>query len=352
MVFFLAVGVTLQLPDRLALATVGAAVAVVSGVELFLWKKLIPAVSAAAASAGILLVGNGKPSDLAWFAVCVIGGWCALRSGPAVGVAALVTAGALFGAEWAVAVHDPGWAAWMAGTIVTVAAALLVRHQILLVEQMRALQADLAQRERADERTRIARELHDVIAHGLTVSLLHISSARLAVEHDPDDAARALADAERLARQSLDDVRATVGMLRSPDDDGIARPAPRLADLRRLVEDLRSAQANVSLVVHGELGDVAATTGLTAYRIVQESLTNASRHAPGAVVDVCVEVRAKDVYVAVESSGVPGKGTGMGLTNMQQRAEAVGGTLSAGPGGSGWLVTASLPCVSSNGQRP
>ena len=111
--------------------------------------------------------------------------------------------------------HDPGWGAWTAGVSFTVLAALLIRHQLTLVEQMRGLQADLAQRSRAEERNRIARDLHDVIAHSLTVSLLHVSSARLAVEHDPEDAARALADAERLTRQSLADVRATVGLLRA-----------------------------------------------------------------------------------------------------------------------------------------
>ncbi len=210
---------------------------------------------------------------------------------------------------------------------------------------MRGLQADLAQRSRAEERNRIARDLHDVIAHSLTVSLLHVSSARLAVQYDPEDAARALADAERLTRQSLADVRATVGLLRSPGDDGIAPPPPGVDELPRLVDELRDAQADVSLVVDGALNELPATTGATVYRIVQESLTNAARHAPGAKVQVRVGARDGRVDVSVESAGPPGGGSGMGLQSMQERAEAVGGTLHAGPGGAGWLVHASLPRV-------
>jgi signal transduction histidine kinase len=351
MLVFLAAGLAAQVPGRLAYASVGALVATAGSVELFIVRRLTPAVSAAFATFGIVLVANGSSSDLGWFAVCIIGGWSALRGGVALGLAVLTGAALLFGGEWLLTVHDPGWGAWIAGTAFTVLAALLVRHQLTLVERMRALQADLAQRERADERTRIARELHDVIAHGLTVSLLHVASARLAVEHDPADAARALAEAERLTRRSLDDVRATVGMLHSPGDDGLALPAPRLADLTHLVDDLRVAQADVSLVVHGDLDGVPATTGTTVYRIVQESLTNASRHAAGASVTVCVDVRSGDVYLSIESDGAPGTGTGMGLLNMKQRADAVGGTLTAGPGGSGWLVTASFPRVGSGESR-
>jgi signal transduction histidine kinase len=299
-------------------------------------------VPAAAAIAGTALLASADASNLAWFSVCLVSGWCALIAGRAAGIAFLVAALILFAGEWAFS-HDPGWFAWTAGTAFTVLAALLVHHQTLMMEQMRALQADLAQRERAEERTRIARELHDVIAHSLTVSLLHVSSARLAVEHDPDDAARALADAERLTRRSLDEVRATVGMLRAPDDEGRALPAAGIGDLQQLVDDLRAAQTDVRLEVQGDPDEVPATIGLTAYRIVQESLTNASRHAPGALATVCVEIRETAVDVVIDSSGTPGKGVGMGLANMKERADAVGGTFAAGPGGRGWLVSASLP---------
>src|ERR1700712_1636431 len=106
----------------------------------------------------------------------------------------------------------------MIGVSLTIAATALIRHQLTLVAQLQAMQADLDRRSRAEERNRIARELHDVIAHSLTVTLLHVSSARLAVEHDPQDAVRALLEAERLGRESLAEVRATVGLLRTEAD--------------------------------------------------------------------------------------------------------------------------------------
>ncbi len=340
---FVVIGLATEPPGRTALATGGAIVAVAAAGPLFLLRRHFPIGLAAISTVGIVLLANGEPGSLAWFGICILGGWCALGSGTVVGVTYLSAGIALFGAEWVLAVHDHGWGAWSAGITFTVLAALLIRHQFTLVEQMRDLQADLAQRSRIEERSRIAHDLHDVIAHSLTVSLLHVSSARLAVEHDPEDAARALGDAERLTRQSLADVRATVGLLRLSDDDGIAPPPPGVGDLPRLVDELRAAQTSVSLVVDGDLNGLPATTGATVYRIVQESLTNAARHAPGSNVHVHVAACDGEVDVAVESSGSPGSGSGMGLTSMKERAEAVGGILHAGPQGKGWLVHASLP---------
>ena len=345
---FVGVGLVQALPERALAAVPGAIIAVAAAAGVYLARTRSPRSAlawAAACTVGILLVANGGASDVAWFGVCLVGGWCALVAGRRAGITYLGASLLLFGAEWAFTVHDPGWGPWAAGTGFTVLAALVVRHQMDLVEQLRALQSDLARRSRAEERARIARELHDVIAHSLTVSLLHVSSARLAVEHDPDDAARSLADAERLTRQSLDDVRATVGLLREPGDDGVAPPSPGIEHLPRLVDQLRSARADVSLDLDGDLKTVPATTGTTVYRIVQESLTNASRHAPGASVRVRVSASEDRVEVTVDSDGPPGRGAGMGVVNMQERAAAVGGTCSAGPGGHGWLVHASLPRV-------
>ena len=127
------------------------------------------------------------------------------------------------------------------------------------------------------------------------VSLLHVQSARLAVEHDPADAARALAEAERLGRECLAEVRMTVGMLR---DDGAADrrrrrpPLPGAGGLPALVERFRSAGADVTLTVEGDAGALPATTGLAVYRIAQEALTNAAKHAPGAPTAVRLTVGA------------------------------------------------------------
>src|SRR5436305_4619965 len=340
---FVVAGLVAELPARPVAVAAGSVLALAAGARLLLTAPRMPLAWAALSAAGVVVMANGMPSNVGWFGFCVVGGWCALLAGPASGGAFLAASALVFAAEWALVTRDPGWGPWIGGTVLTVLAALVVRHQLVLVERLRALQADLAHRSRAEERTRIAREIHDVIAHSLTVSLLHVSSARLAVEHDPEEAARALADAERLARQSLADVRVTVGMLRQPGDGGAAPPAPGLDGLNQLVDDLRAAQADVSLDVDGDFDHVPATTGTAVYRLVQESLTNAARHAPGSTVRVQVCASRERVDVSVDSAGVPGRGTGMGLANMRERAEAVGGTCTAGPGGHGWLVLASLP---------
>jgi signal transduction histidine kinase len=217
----------------------------------------------------------------------------------------------------------------------------LVRHQLVLVEALQTAQAGRAERSAAEERNRIAREIHDVIAHSLTVSLLHISAARLAVE---TDAARALGEAERLARQSLDEVRGTMGLLgRGSGTPGVAPPAPGAPQVPELIGQLRRAGADVTLVVDGDLGILPATTGSTLYRIAQEALTNATKHAPGSAVQVQVDITGDTVEFSVGSAGPARQGTGMGLQGMRERALAVGGTCSAGPDGRGWRVHACLP---------
>ena len=234
------------------------------------------------------------------------------------------------------------------GVTFTVFAALLVRHQFDLVNQLREAQAGLAERSRAEERNRIARELHDVIAHSLTVSLLHVTSARLAVEYEPAEAAKSLAEAERLCRQSLAEVRSTVGLLRHDADttDG-PRPVPGIDRVPELVGQFRVAGAGVSLQVDGDTGNLPATVGSAVYRILQESLTNAAKHAPGSVVEVRLAVRPRSVKLQVDSAGLPGQGSGMGLLSMRERAEALGGRCTARPAGDGWTVRAELPLSTS-----
>jgi signal transduction histidine kinase len=329
-----------------ALAAVGAAALLVRQ-----WRPQL--LFAAAATAGIVVFADGRSDNIGLFAVCLLAGWCALTGSRREGLAYWAGTMILFAVEWLRVRPDPGWGAWLAGVTLTVAFSLLIRHDRDLLAQLRRAQAGLAEQAKTQERNRIARELHDVIGHTLTVSLLHVQSARLAVEHDPADAARALAEAERLGQECLAEVRTTVGMLRQdaagPDGPaGSAAPLPGAGGVPALVEQFRSAGADVSLTVEGDTGRLPATTGLAVYRILQEALTNAVKHAPGSPTALRLAVGTGTVTLTAETltahtAAKPGSGTGLGLVSMRERAESLGGTCQAGPGGYGWLVRATLP---------
>jgi signal transduction histidine kinase len=337
-----ALGFTPVHPSPLITAA-GAAAAVGAATLLVLRQR--PALPyAAAATAGIAALADGQSSNIAWFAVCLLAGACVLasrREGLAFWAGTMI----LFVAEWLWGRPDPGWGAWLAGVTLTAGFSLLIRHDRHLLAQLRQAQAGLAEQARTQERNHIARELHDIIGHTLTVSLLHVQSARLAVEHDPSDAARALAEAERLGRECLAEVRMTVGMLRQDGDHpdaGIA-PLPGMDSLPALVGRFRSAGADVTLTVEGEAGGLPATTGLAVHRILQEVLTNAVKHAPGAPTVIRLAIGGGTVTLTADSAAEPGTGTGLGMISMRERAESVGGSCQAGPGGHGWLVRVTLP---------
>ena len=337
-------------------AAVAALVAVAAAAALVYVPRL-PLLAAAVATAAIAVEGDARSSDIGWLAACLLAGWCVIVVSQRVGLIYWAAIMILFAVEWLWIRPDPGWGAWLAGSTLTVLFALMIRHQIDLNAQLRAAQAGLAARARTQERNRIARELHDVIGHTLVVSLLHVQSARLAVEHDPADAARALAEAERLAQECLAEVRMTVGMLREDEGPGAGEaataPLPGVEALPVLVEQFRSAGADVTLTVQGDAGGLPATTALAVYRIAQEALTNAVKHAPGGPTAVHLSVGAGRVTLTADSRAEPGSvtkiSTGLGVISMRERAESLGGTCEAGPGGHGWLVRATLPLPA--GQR-
>jgi signal transduction histidine kinase len=348
---FVLVGVAVRLPDAAPVAVPAAGVALAVGTLLPRVGPALLVPVAVVVAGAVAASGTPVPSNVGWFAVCVLGGWCAVAGPRPAALAFWAAALVLFAGEQLWGRSDPGWAAWAVGTTATVAAGLLVRRERELVVQLRAAQAGLADRARAEERNRIARELHDVIAHSLTVTLLHVASARMALRFAPEDAEKALTEAERLGRETLDEVRSTVGLLRSDgpgrSGEALAAPLPGLSGVPALVDRFRSAGADVAFHLDGDGSGVPATVGLAVYRIVQEALTNAAKHAPGAAVTVEVAV-AEDIRVTVESAGRPGsgRGLGLGLDSMRERAESVGGRLHAGPDGAGWVVRAVLPLPS------
>ena len=343
---FALIGV-LQTQQRTAVAVAAAVVTVLAVIALArMSARGWPLVAGlAVASAGLTVVCNGSSANLGWFGLCVLAGWCALRASTAktlVFGAGLVV---VLAVQWAVVNEDAGGGAWVAGTVFTSIACVMARRERDLVDQLREAQAGLADRARAEERNRIAGEMHDVIGHALTVSLLHVSSARLALDDDPDEARTSLAEAERLGRASLAEVRQAVGMLREQTSSSV--PLPHVGQLPELVESFRRAGRTVHLDVDGEVDAVSTTTGLTVYRIVQESLTNVVRHAPTAAARVRLEIATDRVRVTVDDDGGPPFGgaapDGVGIISMRERAEASRGRLTAGPTPTGWRVAAELP---------
>jgi signal transduction histidine kinase len=212
---------------------------------------------------------------------------------------------------------------------------------------MRAAEKFLAEEAARDERRRLAREVHDVIAHSMTVTLLHVNGARLAIRSKPEDAERALERAERFGRASLEDLRRTVRLLSESDDPMLGTSVELADDLERLREGFAEAGASVELRMDGDLEAVPPFVALTVLRIVQESITNAVRHAPGAAVNVRIEVSDEQIALRVENSigetpEQPSRG-GRGLHGMFERAALVGGHLEAGPTKDGWLVAGWVP---------
>ncbi|MGI8678847.1 MAG: sensor histidine kinase [Jatrophihabitans sp.] len=341
---FVGAGVATRFADIPALAVATAPVAVLAAAAAMLGRyrwTFLPA--AALSTAAITVLGNGVSSNVCWFALCVLAGWCALTAPVPVTAVFWAAATATLVTERLVASSDPGWFAWIGGTSFSVVGCLFARRQHDLVVQLREAQAGLAQRAQAEERNRIARELHDVIAHSLTVSLLHVASARLALRDDPAEAERALEQAERLSRASLEEVRHAVGALHRDGAVDPTQPLPGSIDVPRLIEGFRAAGADVRATVDGDLTGLPATVGLAAYRVLQEALTNAVKHAPGGRITVRVTVAEHSVRVDVDSDGEPGHGAGLGLVSMRERATSLGGLCDAGPSGNGWRVHAELP---------
>ncbi|WP_244305190.1 sensor histidine kinase [Kitasatospora cheerisanensis] len=214
------------------------------------------------------------------------------------------------------------------------------------VEQLRVearLREDAA---RAAERTRIAAEMHDVLAHRLSLIALHAGVLATRGGGLPGPVADRLALLRTASVEALTDLREVLGALHDPGAAPAGAPAVR--DLRALVEDAREAGQQVELTVTGRAPDAPTTHRLAAYRIVQEALTNARKHAAGAPVEVRVDYRPPTTLVHVANpagaAGPAAVDSGYGLVGLRERVTALGGHLDAGPAGTGsWRLSARLP---------
>jgi signal transduction histidine kinase len=184
-----------------------------------------------------------------------------------------------------------------------------------------------------EERARIARELHDVVAHSISVMVLQARGGRRVLESDPADARDAFAVIESTGQQALDEMRRLVGMLRSGDETLPLAPQPSLKELETLVEQVRAAGLPVQVEVEGEPRDLPPGVDLSAFRIVQEALTNALKHAGPARARVVLRYRADELDLEISDDG-PGNdddpAAGYGLVGMRERVTVYGGELEAG----------------------
>jgi len=257
--------------------------------------------------------------------------------------------------------------AGLVGLVIRQQFAARAEHIAVLAERtglIAAQQEERARRAALAERLRIARELHDIVAHHLTVVVIQAQGAQRAAGRDPAMAKAAMADVERTGRTALDEMRHLLGLLRSgePADAGDARetnaaapgaaylPPFGLADIDDLAEGMRGAGLPVTVLRRGEPRDVPEAIGLTAYRIVQESLTNVLKHAGPAAATVELDF-ATELGVTITDDGrgasaalgaVPG--AGRGAAGLRERVAALGGRLSIGPRpGGGYRVHATIP---------
>ena len=215
-----------------------------------------------------------------------------------------------------------------------------------------AERAEQVRRALAEERAQIARELHDIVAHAMSVIAVRAGVARMVIDTDPGQAREALAIIETTTRRSLHEMRLLVSVLRDAEDhDAELSPVPGLGDLDRLVADTAAAGVTVEVNIDGTGRGLSPAADLSAYRIVQEALTNVVRHAGATRARVQIGYRPGELSIEVTDDGPSGQapppvspaGSGHGLIGMRERAALFGGQLSAGPHAAGFRVRASLP---------
>jgi signal transduction histidine kinase len=324
----------------------------------------------------LIQVAAGRPAMFADLAVLVVVHAVSAYSTPVWRYAALLTGivGAGLGAVvWSGIRYDLQVTAvvFALGASAVAAAFLIGARQRDRVDREQEQSVSRAERERllgierdqraemaaATERARIARELHDIVAHSLSVIVVQADGGLAASRTKPEVAPQVLATIAETSRDALAEMRRMVAVLRAggaPESDHPDyAPAPTVADLPDLVDQLRRAGLPVDLVIAGAERPVGAAVGLTLYRVVQESLTNVLKHAgPQAHAEVSVFYGPADVTITVLDDGrgaaatAPVEGTGNGLLGMRERVELLGGTVAAHPRpGGGYLVSASVPAA-------
>ncbi|OXM46364.1 sensor histidine kinase [Amycolatopsis alba] len=263
------------------------------------------------------------------------------------GIAVVTVAGELVlvvGGIWGGLVGGP---VYMVAILLGLSGGLMVRWYTRVLDAERDNRDASRDKALLAERQRIAREVHDVVGHSLSITLLHLTGARHALQQDRDvdEAIEALTEAEQVGRAAMADIRRTVGLL--ADKPSGNAPLPGVEDIATLVERTRAAGLDVRYTQEGDLGRVGASDGLGLYRIVQESLVNVVKHAPGANAEVRLNAGRPGVKLIVSNtlSGTVRRTAedGSGLAGMAVRAAQLGADLEAGPQGRQWIVEVTVP---------
>jgi signal transduction histidine kinase len=238
---------------------------------------------------------------------------------------------------------------WAFGRIVRIRSAQAVESE-LRAERLQLEHSERARRIVTEERARIARELHDVIAHSVSVMVVQAGAAQQVLRDDPRMAEEALETVQRTGRESIRELGGLLGILREDSAEIGFDPQPKIAELPRLIEDARTAGVAVELITEGEAIELPAGVELAVYRVVQEALTNIRKHAGASpTATVRLAYGPGDVHIEVTDDG-PGEGvlaaygTGHGLVGIRERVTGYGGTLAAGgEADRGYRISARIP---------
>jgi signal transduction histidine kinase len=243
--------------------------------------------------------------------------------------------------------HLDNVALYIVGVVLGADVGIALRWQMRALSAERANTAIVEEQATLAERQRIAREVHDVVGHSLSINLLHVTAARHALQQhrDVDDAIESLVEAERVGRAAMGDLRRTVSVLSSGPSE--TQPLPGIDAVDDLVEQCRAAGMDLRYVREGTCVELGDATGLGIYRIAQECLANIAKHAPSAVVQFRLHSDPHRVHLSVRNTLPEARpaagGTGSGLPGMAARAEQLGAELHAGVDRDEWVVDVVVP---------
>jgi signal transduction histidine kinase len=332
----------------------GVLVLVASGASLTA-RRRYPGVVLYVTLVAAIVAGSVGHARTAWLPV-IVAFFTAVRARRRLAVVGSLVIGYLWSVwpPWLIGTHGHTPATFalglLCGLLVLLSAAELVRAAAQRRLAAQRIREQELLRLASEERMRIARDLHDVVAHNISVINVQANTALHLAERQPEVAQQALATINDVSRQALAELRTVLGILHGDGDAAPRAPAQGLGGLGTLVANMAAAGLNVELETAGTPAPLPASVDLAAYRIIQEALTNSARHSGAERATVRVRYRDSEVEIEVEDEGTTGPkpprldGTGNGIAGMTDRAQALGGRLTAGPRpGGGFLVTALLP---------